>query len=68
MLGPESDGAVRGLTSARPDRLPTEPMRAVLYIAATSGLDEREDIMSIMLGDCMRDESRKRKDMGVGGI
>lgn len=46
--------------------LPTEPMRAVLYIAAASGLDEREDIMS-MYGDCMRDESSERKETGVGG-
>ena len=64
----ESSGVVRGLAPARPDKLPTDPMRAVLYIAGTSGLDDREDIASIIMGDCMRDDSNERKDTGVGGI
>jgi len=61
-------GSVRGLAIARPDKLPIDPMRAVLYIAGASGLDDREDIASIMLGDCMRDEAAERIETGVGGI
>ena len=61
-------GSEREPAPARSDKLPTDPMSAVLYITGASGLGEREDIASIILGDWTRDDSDERIDTGVGGM